>query len=79
MEPQINATENQKKIAFANSEYVATVIQLLQECGGVQQLVGDTEYATLVNAITLDAQQEMIKKFISALDAIKNGSLFETK
>lgn len=61
----------QKKIAFANSEHVAVVIQLLQECGGTQKLVGDTEYETVVNAVTLDAQQDMIKKFINSLDAIK--------
>lgn len=61
----------QKKIAFANSEHVATVIQILQECGGVTALVGDTEFATIVNAVTLDAQQDLLKKFINSLDAIK--------
>lgn len=61
----------QKKIAFANSEHVAIVIQILQECGGVQLLVGETEFATVVNAVTLDAQQDMVKKFINSLDAIK--------
>lgn len=61
----------QKKIAFANSEHVAIVIQLLQECGSVQQLVGETDYETIVNAVTLDAGQNMIKKFINALDSIK--------
>lgn len=68
---------NQKKMAFANSAHVEAVIQLLRECGGVEKLVGDTEFETLVNAITLDAQGEIMTKFISALDAIRKGSLHE--
>lgn len=66
-------------MAFANSEHIEAVITLLQECGGVAQLVGDTEFETVRNAITLDAQQDMTKKFIAAIDAIKKGSLFEPK
>lgn len=61
----------QKKIAFANSDHVAVVIQLLQECGGVSELVGANEFETIKNAVTLDAQQDMVKKFINSLDAIK--------
>lgn len=72
-----NATTLQKKIAFANSEHVAIVIELLKECGGAQQLVGETEYATVVNAVTLDAQQDMLKKFINALDSIKKQNFTE--
>ena len=68
-------TENQKKMAFAGSEHVAIVIQLLRECGGVPKLLGDSEFETIVNAATLDAQQEMITKFINMIDAIKSGSL----
>ncbi len=60
------------KIAFANSEHVAVVIQILQECGGTQALVGSSEYETVVNAVTLDANSNMIKKFINSLDAIKS-------
>lgn len=75
MEPEINQTTNQKKIAFAQSEHVQIVIQLLQECGGIQSLVGENEFTTIVNAVTLDAQQDMIKKFINNIDSIKRGGL----
>jgi len=75
MEPEINITENQKKMAFANSEHIEIVITLLQECGGVDSLVGSNEFATIVNAVTLDAQQNMIKKFINSIDSIRKGSL----
>ncbi len=78
MEPEINITQNQKKIAFAQSEHVQIVIQLLQECGGVPSLVGDTEFSTVVNAVTLDAQQNLVRNFISTIDEIKKGSLTKT-
>lgn len=67
----------QKKLEFANSEHVSTVLELLKECSGTQQLVGESEYSTVVNAVTLDAQQEMIKKFINHLDAIKSQNFTE--
>lgn len=62
-------------MAFASSTHVEAVIILLQECGGVSKLVGDSEYETVVNAVTLDAQQNMLKAFITAVDNIKKGSL----
>ncbi len=61
----------QKKLEFANSDHVATVIQILQESSGVPSLVGQTEYETVVNAVRLDTQQDMIKNFINNLDKIK--------
>ncbi len=39
------------------------------------KLVGDTEFATLVNAITMDAQAEMMIQFVHAIEHIKNGGL----
>lgn len=61
----------QKKIAFAQSDHIEIVIKILQECSGTPALVGETEFATIVNAVTLDAQSDLIKKFINSLDAIK--------
>ena len=61
----------QKKIAFAQSDHIEIVIKILQECSGTPTLVGENEFSTIVNAVTLDAQSDMIKKFINALDAIK--------
>lgn len=65
----------QKKIAFAQSEHIETVISLLKECSRQTKLVGETEYATIVNAVTMDAQGEMIIKFINSIDFIKKGGL----
>jgi len=65
----------QKKIAFAQSEHVSIVIALLKECSRQQKLIGDTEYATVVNAVTMDAQGDMIIKFINSIDFIRQGGL----
>jgi len=78
MSEEINEQSmKQKKIAFAQSEHVAIAIRILQDCGSIQQLVGETEYATVVNAVTLDAQQDMIKKFINSLDSIRKNNFTE--
>lgn len=65
----------QKKISFAQSDHIEAVIAILKECGGVPKLLGDTEFETVVNAATLDAQSNMITKFINTLDFIKKGGL----
>jgi len=65
----------QKKIEFAQSEHIETVISLLKECSRQPKLVGDTEFSTIVNAVTMDAQGEMIIKFINSIDFIKKGGL----
>lgn len=70
---------NQKKITFAQSAHIEAVIALLKDCGGVQKLIGDSEFETVVNAATLDAQQNMITKFINQIDFIKQGGLVQTE
>jgi len=65
----------QKKIAFAQSPHLEAVIALLRDVSHNQKLVGETEYETLVNAITMDAQAQMILDLISSVDFIKQGGL----
>lgn len=72
-------TKDQQKMAFANSAHVAVVVQLLQECSTKKPLVEDTEYRTIVNAVTLDAQSNLILEFINQVNAIKGGSLFKSQ
>lgn len=69
----------QKKIAFAQSEHIEAVIVLLREACRQEKLVGDTEYETVVNAVTLDAQSDLIIKFINQIDFIKSGGLHQAK
>jgi hypothetical protein len=77
---EINQSLVQKKIAFANnSESVEAVLAILREVMGTPKLVGDTEFETLRNAITLDAQSELVVQFINKIDHIKSGGLVSTQ
>jgi hypothetical protein len=69
----------QKKIAFAQSEHVAGAVEVLRACVKQRPLVGETEYATVVNAVTLDAQMSLILSFIASIDEIKQGKLLTTE
>jgi len=68
---------DQRKIAFAQGADIANVIQILREGADQRPLVGDTEYETVVNAVRLDAQSDLINKFINNIDSIKKGGLFQ--
>lgn len=79
MDEKQNVTARQKKIALAQSEHVEAVVAILQESVVRQKLVGDSEYATVVNAVTLDAQSQLIMDFVQAIDRIKQGGLLTTE
>lgn len=71
-------TLKQKKITFANSpEMVEAAIAILREHMQVGALVGKSEYETVVNAVTMDAQASLVLKLINSIDAIRNGSLHQ--
>lgn len=74
-----NQSLDQKKISFAQSQHIEAVIQLLKESTTKNPLVGETSHATVVNAVTLDAQSDLINNFIHAIDSIKKGSLHRPK
>lgn len=65
----------QKKVAFSNSPHIEAVLAILKDCCAGQKLVGETEFETVKNAITMDAQAQMIIDFVAALDRIKKGEL----
>ncbi len=75
MDPIQEQSLKQKKILFAQSEHVEAVVAILRESAGVAKLVGDTEFETVVNAATLDAQANMVNKFLNQIDFIKKGGL----
>lgn len=73
-----NQTIKQKKIAFAQSPHLEAVLQMLKEASTHNPLVADTAHATVVNAVTLDAQSNLIIEFIRQVDDIKGGGLHNT-
>lgn len=74
-----NVTLNQKKIAFAQSEHIEAVLSILKDACRQAKLVGDNEFETVRNAVTMDAQSDLIIKFINTIDFIKSGGLVTTE
>ena len=67
----------QKKIILAQSEHARTVIELMRDCASKIPLVADTEWKTIVNTITLDAQSTLIREVADYMEAIRKGLLHE--
>ena len=69
-----NETPKQKIITFATSEHYAGAIELLKKCRTqLTTVIGTTEYLTLVNALTLEIESNLIQWLVVAVDKIRNG------
>ena len=75
-EPQ---SVEQKKMALAASEHAPVIIELMKDCMSKNDLVAKTQWQTIVNAITLEVQGTMLREMVDYLEAIRKGSLHETK
>ena len=69
----------QKKIALAQSEHSSIVVELMRDCTSKTPIIADTEFKTLLNAITLEVEANMMRKVVDYIEAIRNGSLHEEK
>jgi len=69
----------QKKIALATSEHASTIIELMKDCMSKTPIIVDTEWGTIVNAVTLEVQGTMLRTMVDYLENIRNGSLHEEK
>jgi len=70
-------TLKQKKIVLAQSEHAPIIIELMKDCMAKSELVAKTEWQTIVNAVTLDAQSTMLRAMVDYLEDIRKGSLHE--
>jgi len=70
---------NQKKMALASSEHAPVIIELMKDCMSQTPIVVDTEWKTIVNAITLEVQGTMLRQMVDHLENIRMGSLHEKK
>ena len=68
-------SEIQQKILFAQSPFVPIVVKLLRESMVNQRLVGDSEYETVVNAVRLDSQSDLLNSFIRSIEEIQQGNI----
>lgn len=69
----------QKKISLANSEYSPIIIELMKDCMTKTDIIGKDQWSTIVNAITLEVQSNMIIAMSNYLEEIKKGKLLELK
>lgn len=70
-------TIKQKKIALATSEHAPIIIELMKDCMAQVPIVAETEWKTIVNAITLEVQGTMLRTMVDHLEGIRKGSLHE--
>lgn len=74
MENLNNQNLVQKKIAFAQSGHVEAAVGLLKDVRThLQSIVADTQHKTLINALTLEIEAQLISRFVSEVGAIKRG------
>lgn len=74
-----NPTAKQQKIALAQSEHAPAIIELMKDCMSQTPIIADTEWQTIVNAITLEVQGTMLKRMVDYLEEIRQGALHEPK
>ena len=70
---------NQKKMALAASEHAPVIIELMKDCLTKSPIIADTEFKTLVNAITLEVQGTMMSTMVDYLESIRKNGLHEPK
>lgn len=68
-------SSKQKKIALATSEHAPVIIELLKDCMTTNPIIAETEFKTLVNAITLEVQGNLLRAMVDLLENIRRGSL----
>ena len=61
-------------ISFATSEFAPGAIELMKRCRTqLSTVMADTEFQTLVNALTLEIEAGLIQRLVIAIDKVRNG------
>lgn len=67
-------TPKQKMITFATSEHVGGAVDLLKKCRTqLTSVIAGNEFQTLVNAITLEVESNLIQRLIVSVEKIREG------
>ena len=75
-----NQTAKQKIVSFATSEHYAGAVELLKECRTqLSSVVADDEFHTIVNALTLEMESNLIQRMIIAVEKIRSGENLNDK
>lgn len=68
-------TKIQRIISLAQSEHAQAVLELLSECTVKQPLIASDEFNTIVRAVTLDAESNLILRVSDKINSIKRGEI----
>lgn len=64
----------QKAVTFATSEHYAGAVELLKRSRTqLTTIIAEDEYHTLLNALTLELESNLIQRFVIEVDKIRNG------
>ena len=67
-------TIQQKKVSFATSEHYQGAIELLrQSLTQITSLIGEDEFKTVVNALTVELETALVQRFVVAINNIRTG------
>lgn len=67
----------QRKIALAQSEHASTLVEIIKDCMPQTPLVAESEWKTIVNTITLDANGTLFRSVVDYLERIRRGELHD--
>ncbi len=74
MEAPANATIEQKAIAFATSEHYQGAVELLKKSlTQMMTLIGDNEFQTVKNAMTVEFETDLVRRFVVEINKIRTG------
>jgi hypothetical protein len=69
----MDQTEKQKIITFATSENATGAIELMKKCRTqLTTVLDESEFKTLVNALTLEIEANLIQRLVVTIDRIRN-------
>ena len=72
-----NQTIKQKMITLAQGGHDEAIVQIIKDVVPQTPLVADTEWQTIVNAITLDVTSSILRDVVDRLKFIREGGLHE--
>jgi len=74
-EKLVDQSLEQKKMLLAGSDHAPIIIELMKDCMANKPIVEDTEWMTIVNAITLEANGTMLRGMVDHLEAIREKGI----
>lgn len=75
MEEEIlNQTTEQKVVSFATSKHYQGAVELLKRSlTEITTLIGENEFKTVVNALTVELETALVQRFVVAINKIRTG------